>query len=316
MESTVSVIVPVYNVENYLERCLTSISQQTYLDYEVILIDDGSTDNSGQICNQWCDKNSKFHVIHQENGGVSKARNKGLECVKTEYIVFVDPDDYIEPECLKILVNTAKEYNAEMVHCDCNGPKPRKTYTGIYHVEDSNFYETYAGSVVWGNLFKTEIVKKNKLKFREDIHSGEDTLFVTQYYMAIKKAVGVPNKLYYYEQESNGITKREFSYKRMSIITAMEALVQVTQKREILNLYAKRLLAGKTLGMLFLLWDSYKVGISLNEEEAKMIGIVREYKRYLYYDAINIISKIKLELLLVTPCLYKRIYIALKSQKN
>ena len=98
-----SIIIPVYNVEKYLKKCLTSIVQQNFNDYELILVDDGSTDMSGKICDEFEEKYNNIIVMHISNSGVSNARNKGLEIARGEYIWFVDSDDYVEPEALKIL---------------------------------------------------------------------------------------------------------------------------------------------------------------------------------------------------------------------
>ena len=99
-EPLISVIIPVYNVEEYLDRCLESATLQTYKNIEIILIDDGSTDNSGKMCDEWAEKDRRIRVIHQKNGGLSNARNKGIEEAKGEFISFIDSDDWIEANML------------------------------------------------------------------------------------------------------------------------------------------------------------------------------------------------------------------------
>ena len=111
----VSIIVPVYNVEKYLSQCVESILAQTFTDYEVILIDDGSLDNSGSICDFYADRDPRIKVLHQKNGGVCKARNAGLDIAKGEYIAFCDSDDYCTPVWLERLIHTAQSENAELV---------------------------------------------------------------------------------------------------------------------------------------------------------------------------------------------------------
>ncbi|MGM9600387.1 MAG: glycosyltransferase family 2 protein [Faecousia sp.] len=111
----ISVIIPVYNVEKYLQRCLDSVIEQTYKNLEVILIDDGSTDHSGEICDDYAAKDVRIHVIHQENQGVSAARNKGLDNVKGEYITFVDSDDYIVNDMIAELLRLSEEEHADIV---------------------------------------------------------------------------------------------------------------------------------------------------------------------------------------------------------
>lgn len=113
----ISVIIPVYNVEKYLHRCLDSVIEQTYKNLEVILIDDGSTDHSGEICDDYAAKDVRIHVIHQENQGVSAARNKGLDTAKGEYIAFVDSDDYILPEMYAKMLECIIENNVDFCVC-------------------------------------------------------------------------------------------------------------------------------------------------------------------------------------------------------
>ena len=109
----VSVVVPVYNVEKYLDRCITSISNQTYPDFELILVDDGAGDSSGSICDAWAEADARIRVFHKENGGLSDARNYGIDYAKGEYITFVDSDDYIDRDYLSILVGRVREYGAQ-----------------------------------------------------------------------------------------------------------------------------------------------------------------------------------------------------------
>ena len=113
-----SIIVPVYNVEQYLGKCLDSIKNQSFKDFEAILIDDGSTDGSGAICDEYAARDNRFKVIHQENKGVSNARNVGLELAIGQYFGLIDADDQIEPDMYENMISTAKEYMADIVTCD------------------------------------------------------------------------------------------------------------------------------------------------------------------------------------------------------
>ena len=117
-DTVVSVIIPVYNVENYLKECLDSVLAQTYTSFEVIMVDDGSTDSSGTICDEYEKKDKRFHAVHRENGGLSAARNTGLEEAKGKYVYFLDSDDWILKEALDSLVNRAEETGADFVYFD------------------------------------------------------------------------------------------------------------------------------------------------------------------------------------------------------
>ena len=110
----ISVIVPVYNVENYLTRCVDSILSQTYKNIEILLIDDGSTDASGDICNEYCREDSRVSVVHQRNGGLASARNAGIDISTGEYLTFIDSDDYVSSYYIENLVNAIKKFNADL----------------------------------------------------------------------------------------------------------------------------------------------------------------------------------------------------------
>ncbi len=116
--SIISVIIPVYNAEPYICRCLDSLVAQTFRDFEVILVNDGSTDDSGEICDEYATRDNRFRVIHQKNGGVSVARQTGIDNAQGEYVIHVDPDDWVEPEMLSALYQKAQETEADMVVCD------------------------------------------------------------------------------------------------------------------------------------------------------------------------------------------------------
>ena len=130
MDSTmISVIVPVYNVEPYLRKCLDSIVNQTYRDFEILIIDDGSTDGSGRICDEYAEKDSRIKVFHTENRGLSCARNLGLAEAKGEWIGFVDSDDWIEPDMYEVLIRRAEETGADVVECSHYKELDGKTIT-------------------------------------------------------------------------------------------------------------------------------------------------------------------------------------------
>lgn len=114
----VSIIIPVYKAESYLHRCIDSILAQTFADWELLLIDDGSPDRSGDICDEYAVKDKRIRVYHKKNGGVSSARQKGLDMARGEYVIHVDPDDWVEPSMLTELFAKAKAENADMVICD------------------------------------------------------------------------------------------------------------------------------------------------------------------------------------------------------
>lgn len=197
MNTYLSVIVPVYNVEKFLHRCVDSILNQTFADFEIILIDDGSTDSSAQICDDFAKKNSRIKVFHQKNSGVSVARNVGVDAAKGDYITFVDSDDWLEPEMYREMVSVVdKRPEVEVVMCDFFTIKKnlkeeisaeiRKGYFSKKQIIEE-IYPTLLvtedfGRIpivsVWNCLFKRSLLIDHKIKFDADLLYSEDYLFM------------------------------------------------------------------------------------------------------------------------------------------
>ena len=189
----VSVIVPVYNVEPYLARCLDSILSQTFTDFELLLVDDGSPDRSGEICDAYAGKDSRVRVFHQPNAGVSCARNKGLDVAKGDYVVFVDSDDYVLPDYLRSLyedvcghqgmgliiqgahgVNSQDERLRDFLFPDVCLPHRRFDEAFAEH-------ELWFWGFSWGKIYNKVILDANRIRFDEDIRCREDLLFMLRY---------------------------------------------------------------------------------------------------------------------------------------
>lgn len=159
-----SVILTVYNVEKYLKRCIDSIIKQTYKDFELILVDDGSIDNSSKICDKFCKQDKRIKVIHKENGGVSSARNAGLDIAEGDYISFIDSDDYIEVDMFKKLIQIMIENNADIAQCNfkvvCKNEKmiKNKIYkdvkVGDRYVALNEIIDVPFSNVVWNKIYK------------------------------------------------------------------------------------------------------------------------------------------------------------------
>ena len=183
-----SIIVPVYNVENELSKCIDSILRQSVEDFELILVDDGSTDRSGQICNDYGKKDRRIKVIHKSNGGVSSARNLGLDIANGDYIVFVDSDDYVTEDYLKKLYNP----NVDMVLCGIKHVQvnrenciilDNKLY-GVFNINEeiiNQIIESKYINTVYSKMYHNDIIKKNNIRFMEDMVMGEDTIFIIDY---------------------------------------------------------------------------------------------------------------------------------------
>lgn len=215
----ISIIVPVYNVENVLHYCIESILNQTYTDFELLLVDDGSTDRSGDICEKYAVKDTRIHVIHKENGGVSSARNFEIDNVNGEYICFVDSDDYLEPDYLEILLAVKQEYpDSHNIWCGFNVVSDyEKTVTQINVDGTDNvsvypinrfmvLYQKWLIQQPWNKLYSTGLIKENNICFQEDLSLGEDILFNLVYLNTANSDIVIVNKpLYNYirtEKES------------------------------------------------------------------------------------------------------------------
>ena len=189
----ISVIVPVYNVEQYLVKCIDSILSQTFTDFELLLIDDGSPDRCGEICDEYAKKDERIRVFHQENSGVSTARNIGLEMMKGQYLAFVDADDWIYPHYLQYLYEALQGNEAAglIIHgfqsFDTNGiPLPAKLLPNrFYRKEKFGYAICECRLTEWGysasKLYKADIIRANHLRFDTRLHCLEDLLFMDQY---------------------------------------------------------------------------------------------------------------------------------------
>ncbi len=213
----VSVIVPIYCVEKYLDKCVESIVNQTYKNLEIILVDDGSPDNCPIMCDVWAEKDSRIKVIHKENGGVSSARNAALAIASGEYIGFVDGDDYIEPNMFETLLREHIANCCQLTVCGiffngnsiCFSDKEIiNSATATERLFDYKKYQSFNG---WScnKLFNSEIIHHNTLTFDESIAYCEDVLFVYQYIKYIDKVLLLNVPLYYYVYREDACTVKK-----------------------------------------------------------------------------------------------------------
>ena len=234
----VSIIVPVYNAAEYLQRCINSLRNQSLEDIEIILVDDSSTDSSLEICNMAAKEDSRINVIHKVNEGAGKARNAALAVATGRYIGFVDSDDFVEPNMFETLFEKAEKYNSDLVmsgvlFVDGNmfsekGDCIRKNYfdkdtqfesseslkelkMGIVGALPEDLDDSKYGMSIWKNLFRHDIIKQNNLIFESEREMlSEDALFMIDYISCISKATGINDAFYNYCRNSDSISK---SYK-------------------------------------------------------------------------------------------------------
>ena len=236
----VSIIVPIYRVETYLRRCVDSILKQTYKDIEVILVDDGSPDNCGKICEELALNDCRIRVIHKKNGGLSSARNAGLQIAKGEYICFVDSDDWIAENYVECLLRTIFSYNADMSACNLqkihDGDEQQTKQSDKVDLIDDEKYlcaltESSFAGYAWNKMFRAAIIESNSLHFDEQIFNGEDLPFVLEYLQYCNKVAYIKNVLYYYYIRPGSITTTVgFSDKQYTIIYAREKVLQIISR--------------------------------------------------------------------------------------
>lgn len=237
--SGISVVVPVYNVEKYLGECLESLINQTFRDIEIICINDGSSDNSFNILEEYAKKDSRIIVINQKNSGVSNARNKGVDIASKDYIAFIDSDDWVDKNYLEELYNAITKNNCDIAVATIIRKRPNSQKYRVHYTEEK-IYSTLEEKInacqvpiccyVWGKLFKTNLVKK--LKFRENVYF-EDVIYTPQILDMSDKLVTVPNVVYWYRVNQNSIVKKPTKKKQFDSYSAKKFAIEYLEKRGI-----------------------------------------------------------------------------------
>ena len=253
MKPIISVIIPVYKAEQYLHRGLDSILAQTFKDFEVVCIDDGSPDKSGEILDEYAKRDSRFKVIHQKNAGVSAARQRGLDAVIGDYVITADPDDWVEPDWLEALYREAERTNADIVCCDfIREYKDHSIYASTKPTSYNNddlLKDILSGKKVWGEtvtkLVKRSFIVKNDIKYDIRQNLSEDLLFVTKLIMNGASLVHIDKGLYHYDRFSNtsSITRKSTPSQVNSMKIYVDYLVKEIGGKEEYNdcIYARKL---------------------------------------------------------------------------
>lgn len=218
---TISVIVPVYNAENSLGRCVQSILKQTYSQWELLLLDDGSQDGSASLCDRYAASDARISVCHKANGGVSSARNQGLLRAKGDYVAFIDSDDYVEDKYLEKLIKFAP---ADLVICgfkNIGGESFLPDATDAVSLNNNSFVKKilavpYYLDTPWCKLFKRDIINKHGLVFDQKLKLSEDTLFCYEYLRNAATVAVVPEMLYIYDGLWGGGSKYKLSYDELA----------------------------------------------------------------------------------------------------
>lgn len=236
-----SILVPVYNVEKNLEGCLDSILAQTYTDYEIILVNDGSTDSSGAICEAYAAQYPAIRVLHQENGGVARARNTLLAAARGEYITFVDSDDALEPRCLEILLRDLQETGSDISICSWSEVSEDGVRMELnYDRKEDGFavwtadqavsrllYQQGIDTNLWGKVYRREVLED--VVFPEG-RTYEDLAVAYRIFLKAKRICYRPEALYLYTINTIGISQSKFTPRRMDLIDNMEDVYRDIRK--------------------------------------------------------------------------------------
>lgn len=253
----ISVIVPVYNTERYLRLCINSLLRQTYQDIEIILINDGSTDSSGSICDEYAALDQRIRVFHKQNGGVSSARNCGIEAARGEYIAFVDSDDYVEPGMLSAMYHKITEEDVDLVIC---GYTKVLDTCSIFHYCDDSYLSGGADicrfilhcrswclfASIWNKLYRRDLIRK---LFHQNISLGEDMIFNLDYLENCQTVSCIPQCYYYYRQnQNNSLTRNQYQDDFFAIcVYKYERLYQFCKKYNADNRWDDRMIHKRFL---------------------------------------------------------------------
>ena len=302
----ISVIVPIYNVESYLEECLKSITGQTYAELEIILVNDGSTDACGRICDKWQKLDERICVIHKENGGLSSARNAGLTLAKGEYISFVDSDDFIHPQMYERMLSVQSVSDADMVICreyafadGEDAPYEMQSGKPVYGIENrvqllEHFCDDFSGLVTWAwnKLYKKELLEG--ILFERDTIQ-EDILFAVSVATRVTKVARMDERLYFYRQRRDSIMNRKNPQRLWQC-----ALVTEKQFHLLHNVMDKTMHVKLYHTMLGRVADYAAASFWKKEEQ---LGDIEEIFRRLY-DNIGLRKRVKFRIIRFCPRFY------------
>ena len=315
MNELISVIVPIYNVEKYLHQCLKSIVNQTYKNLEIILVDDGSPDNCPKICDEYSRKDKRIKVIHKENGGLSSARNAGLDVVTGEYISFIDSDDMIDEKFIETLYNLCKENNCDISECNLQRFEKevvkkadnydKKIYTN-YEMQRRLYIPEYfiRGIVVWNKLYKRYLYDDIRFpvgKINEDEFATYKVLYKCRSSICVTE-----EELYYYRINENSIMGQKFNPKRLDVLDAFEERKEFYKSKGENELYFSTV--WKYQDMLKKFYILAKQEKLENKDDFKKIkkALKKNIFSYLHTDKASKKEKIKMFMFSMLPDIYLR----------
>ena len=307
----VSIIVPVYQVEKYIRQCVDSILAQTFTDFELILVDDGSKDRSGQICDEYAAMDRRVKVIHKENGGLSDARNRGMDQAAGNYFMFIDSDDYIAPTMLECLYKNILIEDADLAICNFlylfENDRKKDFSTSMksevlcakeifYNRKNERCYGIW--TVAWNKLYKKETFGEVRFRFGK---YHEDEFWANDIYQLDIKIVTIPECLYYYRQRDNSIMGKKSAARNLDIIEALQERIYIYLKKPE---YADQVYKVLVFSLEYL--EESKRLITNEAERKKYIQaekLTKDIVNQLKKRKLSTIQKVSLVFLGINPCL-------------
>lgn len=298
MNKLVSIIIPIYNAENNIVKCLESIMVQAYSNIEILCINDGSKDRTKKILEEYQKKDERIVIINKKNSGVSDTRNLGIKHAKGDYIMFIDADDYIEKNYIEKMVSTVKKYKCDLVisgHTEVkNDEKKEKTiyaekeeiFEITYPKEINNAFKTFEFNPCWKQLISKELIQSNKIAFNKKIKYGEDMLFSLECYAKSNKTMYIKNFGYYYViNDTSVMRKKDIEsikkyYKDNKLTTDIIVEKLASTPENIQNLYFKTLVVFNNIcTRVVKSQDTYKLAKKIISEERKTYNsFFKQYK--------------------------------------
>ena len=318
MNDLITIVVPIYNVEKYIDNCIQTIINQTYKKLQIILVDDGSTDNCPKICDKYKAQDDRIEVIHKKNGGLSDARNAGIEKAKGKFVCFIDSDDFISYEYIEklyklIIKNNAdisvsnfkrvQEFNEEYLKEE-KEKSTEEIYNGKQMIENIYHKKLYVQSTVaWNKMYKTDLFKEIKFPYGK-LHEDEFTTY--KLYYNCKKIVMTSEILYYYRYVPDSIMNKKFNKKRLDGIKALEERLEFFKEKKEEKLYNLTLV--RYLIVIMIHYTNCKKFLENSKEIQKDLKnkYKEHYKKVLRLPECTKQDKLKIILFRISPSLYYR----------
>lgn len=313
----VTLAVPIYNMERYLPRCVESLLHQTCDEYEILLIDDGSTDSSGRMCDDYASAHPNLiRVIHKENGGLSSARNTGIDHAEGEFIVFPDPDDWVEPDYVASFLEYQRQYDADLICLshyvdsdDACAPAKADSMPQVMTGREAQrglLLPPQMHGFCWNKLYRLDIIRENGLHFPSGMGTTEDLCFTYQYLAHCRRVCHAPaRRVYHYYQRADSTTRSPFSREKMNTFLTYDYILYDCGSRDPELTQAVR--NGICNAAVNLLWEYEVTGIPDPDARDSLLARIRRVlPGYLIQKQYGIGRKLQALAAAVSPRLFVR----------